>query len=114
VWVVAVTSTEIIMQNLVRLNTNDITKAHPVASTRTIAKEFGKEHKHILEKVEKLINDDSSTFFTRSKIRLSEYVDDSGKANKEILLDRDQFMFIVMGFTTSKANSVYKLHKAYL
>ena len=97
------------MTNLVRLTTQDISKAKPVASTRIIAEEFRKRHADVIRKVELLVSDDSSTFFTERKIAFSEYEDESGKLNKEYLLNRDQFIFIVMGFTGSKATKMKEM-----
>jgi len=94
------------MCNLVTLTTQDISKAKPVASTRTIAEEFNKRHADVIRRVNSLLEDDSSTFFTQRKIASSAYLDGSGKSNKEYLLNRDQFIFIVMGFTGKKANEI--------
>lgn len=92
------------MKYLVELTTQDITKAAPVASTTMISKEYGKLHKNVLKKIEKLIESPSSTFFTRLNLEPSEYIDDSGKSNKEYLLNKDQFTFLVLGFTGEKAS----------
>jgi len=92
------------MQHLVTLNTQDITKASPITTSRLISTEFSKRHGDVIRKIESLIKDDSAEFFTERKTASSDYTDDSGKSNKEYSLNRDQFMFVVMGFTGSKAN----------
>ena len=94
------------MTNLVTLTTQDISKAKPVVSTRIIAEEFNKRHADVIRRVTSLIEDNNSTFFTQRTIAFSDYMDSSGKSNKEYLLNRDQFIFIVMGFSGAKATKV--------
>lgn len=69
-----------------------------------IAERFGKRHDAVLRKIESLTVD----VFTRLKIVVSEYTDDSGKKNKSFLLNRTAFSFIAMGFTGRKAD-IWKL-----
>jgi Rha family phage regulatory protein len=92
------------MQELVTLTTNDITKALPVTTSRIIANEFNKRHSDVIRKIELLIDDDSAEFFNERKITPVSYIDLKGESRKEYQLNRDQFMFVVMGFTGSKAN----------
>ena len=87
------------MKELIQVTTQDISKAKPVASTRVIADQFGKRHADVIRKVESLINDPNSSFFNERKIALAEYSDKKGELRKEYLLTRDQFSFVVMGFT---------------
>ena len=92
------------MHDLVILTTQDITKAKTITTSRLIAAEFGKRHDNVIRKIESLINDDSAEFFNALKIESVDYIDAKGETRKEYNLNRDQFMFVVMGFTGSKAN----------
>jgi len=65
-----------------------------------IAEVFGKDHKHILDKVEKL---ECSQGFREPNFRLSNYVSLQGKSLPMYELTRDGFSFLVMGFTGKNA-----------
>ena len=73
-----------------------------VVSSRQVAKDFGKRHSDVLEKIDKKL--------TNGKIRSlnyfieTTYIDEKGESRKEYLLTRDGFSFIVMGFTGEKAD----------
>ncbi len=71
-----------------------------VTTSRVIAEKFGKRHDTVLRKIESM----SDEVFTHLKIAVSEYVDQSGKANKMYRLNRDAFSFIAMGFTGKEAD----------
>ena len=73
-----------------------------VVSSRAIANDFGKQHKHILETINSLKVDLSSAEFSALFIE-SEYKASNGKMNKEYLLTRDGFSLIVMSFTGKQA-----------
>jgi len=94
------------MNTLVQLTTQDISKATPVASTRIIAKEFNKRHSDVVRVVNSFIRNDSVEFFSVRKVTQRDYTDSRGKTYQEYLLDRDQFMFIVMSFNGKKANLI--------
>lgn len=87
------------MQNLVVINS----KKEAVTSSRTLADKFNKRHKNLLAKIDALKSGDTETF-TGLRIKLSHYVDASGKRNKEYLLNRDAYAFFAMGFTGKNAN----------
>ena len=74
-----------------------------VCTSLQVAKKFGKQHKHVLEKIEKILTDDSADFSAQC-YKLSSYKDDTGKRNKLYYMNRDGFTFLVMGFTGKKAN----------
>jgi len=86
------------MKDLVCINQ----KKEAVTSSRIVAEEFGKRHKMVLAKIEKL-KKDNKDIFTGLNIRLSHYQDDSGKKNKEYILNRDAYAFFAMGFTGQQA-----------
>lgn len=61
-----------------------------VVSSRDIAEGLGKRHTHVLESLEKII-ENSSTEISAQYIK-SHYKDISGKSNKEYLLTKDGFI----------------------
>lgn len=69
-------------------------------STRFIADVFNKEHKDVLESVR---NCNCSNEFSQRNFTPSTYKDSRGKKQPEVLLTKDGFAFIVMGFTGKKA-----------
>jgi len=83
------------MKDLVEIQNDE-----PVTTSLLIAEKFGKRHGNIIRKIEGLDSD----VFTRLKIALSEYIDESGKSNKIYLLNRDAFAFLAMGFIGAEAN----------
>lgn len=92
--------------NLVLLTTQDISKAATFTTSRKVAEEFGKQHKDVLRKIDSLISDESAEFFNQRNFTPVEYMDAKGEKRKEYNLNRDQFIFVVMGFTGKKANEV--------
>lgn len=74
-----------------------------VCTSLQIAEKFEKQHKHVLEKIEKILAD-SSAEFSAQCFKRSSYKDDTGKSNKMYYINRDGFTFLVMGFTGKKAN----------
>lgn len=86
--------------NLVKIeNKNGIN----VVSSRVIAKQLGKMHKHVLESLENIIKNSSadiSALFIESS-----YTASNGKKNKEYLLTKDGFtlyMFNIQGYNDFK------------
>ena len=74
-----------------------------VVTSRQVAEDFGKNHKEVLRGIDTYKNRISSTHFCALFIE-SEYRASNGKMNKEYLLTRDGFSFLVMGFTGAKAD----------
>jgi Rha family phage regulatory protein len=66
----------------------------PFVSSVTIAREFGRRHKHVLDTLDSLIADGT---LAGPDFRPSQYVDDSGKSNRCFELDEDGFL-IAMPF----------------
>jgi len=71
-----------------------------IVSSRFVADVFNKEHKNVLAAIE---NCECSTEFSRLNFKQSTYKDSRGKKQPEVLLTKDGFAFIVMGFTGKKA-----------
>jgi Rha family phage regulatory protein len=75
-----------------------------VVSSRQVAEKFGKRHDNVLRLTDdKLYSLDAS--FSRLNFEESTYVAGSGKSEREILMTRDGFIFIVMGFTGTEADT---------
>lgn len=71
-----------------------------VVSSRDVAKKFGKLHKNVLRDIENL---ECSRSFTELNFEPSEYTDPTGRKLPEVLMTRDGFTFLAMGFTGAKA-----------
>jgi Rha family phage regulatory protein len=70
-------------------------------SSRTVAEVFGKPHARVLHAIEHL---EIPEAFRQSNFRLAEYLDAQGKPRLEVVLSRDGFSFLCMGFTGAKAS----------
>ena len=71
-----------------------------VVTSRQVAEDFEKQHKHVLEAIENIKAENSAV--TKMFIE-SSYKAGTGKNYKEYLLTRDGFSLLVMGFTGSRA-----------
>lgn len=71
-----------------------------LVSSREIATNFEKQHKHVIEKIENTRAENSAI---QEMFIESIYIASNGKTNKEFLITRDGFSLLVMGFTGSKA-----------
>lgn len=73
-----------------------------VVSSRVVAQDFAKQHKHVLEAIYNLTAElstaEKSALFVESQYKAS-----NGKMNREYLLTRDGFSLLVMGFTGREA-----------
>lgn len=87
------------MNELVFIKRNEL-----LTDSLTVAESFDKRHTHVLEKIEKIIRDDSTEKSAQCFIK-SKYKDASGKWNVKYLMNRDGFTFLVMGFTGKKADT---------
>lgn len=83
------------MENLVKVENNQV-----VVSSRDIAEHFEKQHKHVLESIERLKAENSALI---AMFYETSYKAGTGKSYKEYLMNRDGFSLLVMGFTGSKA-----------
>lgn len=87
-----------------------------LVSSLDVSKNFNKEHKHVLEKIDtkrKELNKsvENSADIKNLKVFFLDnfledcYIDDKGREQRQILLTRDGFSFITMGFTGIKADT---------
>lgn len=86
------------MNELVYLKNDEV-----VCSSLQVAEKFEKRHTHVIERIEKIIENDS-TENSAQCFKVSTYKDSTGKSNKMYVMNRDGFTFLVMGFTGKKAN----------
>lgn len=92
-------------------------RGQPVTTSRAVAEQFGKQHKHVLRDIENLLKDLASpkldsleglpdTYgedFAKANFIESEYTDAQGKPRPMYLLTRDGFTLLAMGFTGARA-----------
>lgn len=69
--------------------------------SRDIASHFGKQHKNVLQSIDKAMDDLGD--FARLNFQPSEFVDSTGRKLRCFNLTRDGFTIIAMGFTGSDA-----------
>lgn len=75
-----------------------------VVSSRVVAYDFDKQHKHVLESIDKLIKDMGGVEKSADLFIESKYQHPQNKQwYKEYLLTRDGFSLLVMGFTGKEA-----------
>ena len=70
-------------------------------TSKKVAEVFGKEHKRVLQDIREL---DCSSEFSRHNFVPSDYVDERGKTQPCVIMTRDGFVFLVMGYTGEKAS----------
>lgn len=75
----------------------------PVTNSLKVAEAFGKMHKDVLKRLQRL---ECSDEFTERNFALSEYLDSTGRALPMYEMTKDGFMFLVMGFTGAKAAAI--------
>ena len=92
------------MNQLTILNEN----GQLVVSSRQISESFNKRHDNVISKIDFIMSNwvkDTDLKNKVSKYFLEDtYNDESGKSNKQYLLTRDGFSFVVMGFTGREAD----------
>lgn len=86
------------MENLIPMGNRD---GKIVVSSRRIAEDFGKQHKDVLESIERITAENPA--LTANMFIPSSYKAGTGKSYKEYELTRDGFSLLVMGFTGSEA-----------
>ena len=84
------------MENLVEIVNNQV-----VVSSRQIANNFDKEHKHVLDTIEKYIRAEKSAL--TDWFHKTTYKAGTGKNYPMYLMTKNGFSLVVMGFTTEKA-----------
>lgn len=75
-----------------------------VTSSLQVAKTFGKQHKDVLEAIEKKLNTAEYSALLDKMFLKGMYKASNGKSNKLYYMNRDGFTFIAMGFTGRKAD----------
>ena len=68
-----------------------------------VAEHFEKQHKHVLESIEKL---ECSDEFRSAQFSADLYLDSHGREQKCYNLTKNGFMFLVLGFTGKKAAAI--------
>ena len=71
-----------------------------VTDSLTVADKFEKQHKHILDKIKKLIREDEGG---RLIFRPSSYVNLQNKDQKKYVMDRKSFSILCMSFSGKKS-----------
>lgn len=74
----------------------------PVTTSLRVAEIFGKQHKHVLDKIRALIAE-CPPEFSRPNFRPVEYLDPKGEIQPVYELTHDGFTLLAMGFTGPKA-----------
>lgn len=91
------------------LKPSDIISQELTTTSLKVAESFGKQHKHILEKIDQILTQVSDSF-GKPNFRLTEYIEQNnlGKdvAYRMYEITKDGFMLLVMGFTGAKAMQV--------
>lgn len=80
-----------------------------VTTSLQVAEVFGKEHSKVLRKIEQILTEAKNGLSDSAEksaqcFKQSVYKDLSGKTNTMYYINRDGFVFLVMGFTGRKAN----------
>lgn len=75
-----------------------------VTTSLQVAEVFDKRHDVVLRKINKILEENHSTQNCGQCFKRSWYKDPSGKTNTMYYINRDGFVFLVMGFTGKKAN----------
>lgn len=82
-----------------------------VVSSRKVAENYGKEHKHVLRDIRNIIE---AVPATGSNFGLGAYKDATGRTLPEYIMDRQGFSMLVMGFTGDEAKQfTYKYTTAF-
>lgn len=71
-----------------------------VCDSLQIAKNFGREHRNVLQSIDNLIAKNSAV---ETMFEVSYYKTDSGKMYRKFYMNRDGFYLLVMGFTGQEA-----------
>lgn len=90
------------MSNIIQLQDFGLLDRHgvPMVSSRAVAEKFGKRHDDVLKSIRNL---DCSDEFRLRNFADSSYKNEQNKKQPEVLMTRDGFTFLAMGFTGKKA-----------
>ncbi|NVO32935.1 Rha family transcriptional regulator [Hymenobacter lapidiphilus] len=75
-------------------------KGNPATDSLRIAKGFGKSHAHVLRAIDNL---ECDAQFRQSNFGSASYLDKQGKARRSVIMSKDGFALLVMGFTGKRA-----------
>ncbi|MCC3159724.1 Rha family transcriptional regulator [Hymenobacter sp. 15J16-1T3B] len=75
-------------------------KGNPATDSLLVAKGFGKSHKSVLRAIDNL---ECDAEFSRRNFAPSTYTDGRGKTQRSVIMSKDGFAFLVMGFTGKRA-----------
>ncbi|MYV14816.1 Rha family transcriptional regulator [Ligilactobacillus salivarius] len=75
-----------------------------VTTSLVLAEAFEKQHKHVIEAIEKKISTAENSALLKNMFIEDSYIASNSKQNKMYYLNRDGFTFIAMGFTGKKAD----------
>lgn len=78
-------------------------EGHIYTDSLTVAKYFGKRHKHVLRDIEKLRATIPDAEFSWTNFGPRNYLDERGKSQPMFLLTKDGFSILTMGFIGTKA-----------
>lgn len=100
------------MRNIIENNNKEIELINKngviFASSRSVSNDFDKRHDNVVAKIGNKIKEWENDTDLKNKVSEyfieSSYNDASGKLNKEYLLTRDGFSYLVMGFTGARAD----------
>lgn len=76
-----------------------------ITTSETVAKVFGKQHKHVMRDIREIL-ETADDEFSRSNFGLAEYIDKQGKKRAMFEITKDGFMLLVMGYKTKKAMAI--------
>ncbi|HED4417076.1 TPA: Rha family transcriptional regulator [Pasteurella multocida] len=76
-----------------------------VTTSETVAKVFGKRHKHVLRDIRAILENGDDEF-NRTNFGLVEYIDKKGEKQPMFEMTKDGFMLLVMGYKTKKAMAI--------
>ncbi|MGL4523381.1 MAG: Rha family transcriptional regulator [Bacilli bacterium] len=86
------------MNELVYMNGNVA-----VTTSRTVAEYFGMQHKNVLQVIDSKKSTAENSALLDSMFFESTYRASNGKSNREVIMNRDGFSLLAMGFTGAKA-----------
>ncbi len=75
----------------------------PVTDTLIVAKHFGREHKNVIQSLEKLFVQVDDRKFNALNFQPVDYLDAKGEKRKKWIMTEDGFASLAMGFTGAKA-----------
>lgn len=75
----------------------------PVVTSRDVASTFNRRHADVLRSIKEIAAATADKEFTERNFALSSYTDSTGRKLPEVLLTKDGFTLLAMGFTTPDA-----------